>query len=141
MSSKKKLHLAYGLAVIFLVLGVLCYAAFPAKTPDKPVRLMFQCAAGKVLFDHKIHLGDYDLGCTDCHHHNEEDESSLRACGECHFGQDMAADSKTCEQCHEPDEVSAEEVLQRTDAFHMQCIGCHKESEAGPEECAACHIM
>jgi hypothetical protein len=27
------------------------------------------------------------------------------------------------------------------DAFHDQCIQCHREFEAGPEECSQCHVL
>ena len=60
MTSKKELKLAYALAIILLIVGVLSYAAFSEKVPEEPIRLMFKCVAGKVLFDHKIHAaGSY----------------------------------------------------------------------------------
>ena len=71
MFSKIELKQAYGLAICFMFVGVLCYAAFPAKTPAEPVRLMFNVTAGKVLFDHKIHHADtgYGISCGDLVHH------------------------------------------------------------------------
>ena len=57
MTSKKELLPALSLTLVLLVVGVISYAAFPAKSPDQPVRLMFKGVAGKVLFTHKcIHL-------------------------------------------------------------------------------------
>ena len=54
MFSKKELQLVYGLAVVLLIVGVISFAAFSAQTPTRePVRMMFQVAAGNVLFDHK----------------------------------------------------------------------------------------
>ncbi len=129
MFSKTELKLAYGLAICFLFVGVLCYAAFPAKTPDKPVRLMFNVTAGKVLFDHKTHYADtgYGLSCGDCHHTLAEDEY---------------ADAQSCSECHDPDEGD-EETPKLADAFHLQCAGCHEEYGSGPleKECSACHVM
>ena len=129
MFSKIELKLAYGLAICFLFVGVLCYAAFPAKTPDKPIRLMFDVTAGKVLFDHKTHYVEtgYGLSCGDCHHTLSEEEY---------------ADAQSCSECHEPDEGD-EEVPKRADAFHLQCTGCHEEYGSGPleKECSACHVM
>nr|MBL0699426.1 cytochrome C [Desulfobacterales bacterium] len=55
MTSKKELLLALILTLVLLVVGVISYAAFPAKAPDQPVRLMFKGVAGKVLFTHKMH--------------------------------------------------------------------------------------
>ena len=126
MKSNKELQIAYGLAIILLVVGVLSYSAFSAKTPDQPVRLMFKCVAGKVLFDHKTHTAEsgYGISCTDCHHNLEEGETKPQACRE----------------CHEP-ESQDEDMPNKSDAFHSQCIDCHKEAGAGPEKCASCHVM
>ncbi len=129
MFSKLQLKLAYGLAIYLLFVGVLCYAAFPAKTPAEPVRLMFDVTAGKVLFDHKTHSADngYGISCGDCHHTLSEDEY---------------ADAGSCTECHDPDEGD-EETPKRADAFHQQCTGCHEGYGAGPleKECSACHVM
>jgi hypothetical protein len=126
MTSKKELLLALILTLVLLVVGVISYAAFPAKTPDQPVRLMFKGVAGKVLFTHKLHASEsgYDFACIDCHHDLEEGETDPQACGECHEA-----------------ESEDEDIPARTDAFHSQCIGCHQENEAGPEKCASCHVM
>jgi len=129
MFSKIELKLAYGLAISFLFVGALCYAAFPAKTPDEPVRLMFKVTAGKGLFDHKTHHADngYGISCGDCHHTLAEDEY---------------ADAQSCSECHDPDEGD-EEIPKRADAFHQQCAGCHEGYGAGPleKDCSACHVM
>jgi len=129
MLSKIELKLAYGLVIFLLVVGVLSYAAFPAKTPDEPVRLMFKVTAGQVLFDHKTHNADtgYGISCGDCHHTLTEEEY---------------ADAQSCSECHDPDEGD-EETPKRADAFHRQCAGCHEEYGAGPieKECSACQVM
>jgi len=49
MTSKNGQALALALAAILLVVGVVCYAAFPAKTPEEPVRLMLKTTAGSIL--------------------------------------------------------------------------------------------
>lgn len=127
MASNKELRLAYGLAIIFLIVGVLSYAAFPAKAPETPLRIMFHSAAGKVLFDHQIHGSEVGYGaeCADCHHELEAGEiEGAEACGACHEA-----------------ESDDEDMPNRSDAFHQQCIGCHQDYGSGPEECAACHIL
>lgn len=128
MFSKNELKLAYGLIAYFLFVGVLCYAAFPPQTPDEPIRLKFEVAAGNVIFEHKRHFDveGFGVSCGDCHHTLEEDEY---------------ADAGSCSECHELDEGD-EEVPKRSDAFHQQCGGCHEGFEAGPyiEDCAACHV-
>jgi Class III cytochrome C family len=129
MFSKKELKLAYGLAVFFLVIGVITYAAFPLKAPDEPLRLMFKTTAGNVLFDHYTHTSEfgYGLSCRDCHHEllGEEGEQP-----------------QPCGECHDPTEGD-EEMPKRADAFHKQCTGCHADFDAGPKEkeCALCHVL
>ena len=51
MTPKRELQIAYSLIIVFLFVGAISFAAFPAKTPDEPVRLMYKTVAGKVLFD------------------------------------------------------------------------------------------
>ena len=128
MTSKKELLIAFILAAVLFIVGVVSYAAFPPKALDQPLRIMFKCIAGKVLFSHKIHASDsgYGFACNDCHHNLEEDETDPEACG----------------SCHEP--VSEDEdTPNRADAFHSQCTGCHEENDAGPmsKDCALCHVM
>lgn len=141
MTSNKELKLAYGIAVVLLVVGVLSYTAFSAKAPDEPIRLVYEGAAGSVLFSHKVHAADYDLACTACHHHpSEPDEGApMTSCVACHALPEDGALPAVCLDCHDADEVGVEGIPAETDAFHNQCIGCHKEIGSGPVECAACH--
>ena len=126
MVSKKALQIAYGLAIVLFIVGAVGYAAFPAKTPERPVRLMFQSIAGNVLFDHKTHTdpSGYGLSCRDCHHTLEEGETEAPSCIQCH---ELESD--------DPD------VPKRDDAFHQQCIDCHKQIEGGPQACNSCHVL
>jgi hypothetical protein len=62
MTSKKQLLFAYGLAIHLLLVGIICYAAFPAQAPDEPIRIMYQTNAGKVLFDHYTHTAASGYG-------------------------------------------------------------------------------
>ena len=130
MFSKNELKLAYGLIIYFLFVGVLCYAAFPPASPDEPIRLKFEVAAGNVIFEHKKHydVSGYGLSCGDCHHTLEEDEYD---------------EAGSCSECHELDEGD-EEVPKRADALHQQCAGCHDGFDAGPliveKDCNTCHV-
>ena len=145
MAPNKELKLAYYIAGILLFVGAVCYAAFPDKAPEQPVRMMFHSVSGKVLFSHKTHVSEaeYGIACTECHHHPEEtDENDLRACKDCH--QVPEGDQKVpqaCLDCHEADEVEDSEMIKSSDAFHDQCIGCHQDYGAGPEECSSCHVL
>jgi hypothetical protein len=144
MGSKKDVQLTFGLAIVLLLVGVVCYAAFPQEKPKEPVRIMFKCTAGKVLFTHNVHTADtgYALACQDCHHHPEDDdgEEALQACGTCHHtGEEAAVES--CLDCHETEDIEDTEMQKKSDAFHGQCITCHKDADAGPVECSSCHVM
>jgi len=88
-----------------------------------------------VVFPHEMHMGLFD--CLDCHHEYEKngsvnilDPATLYVgnpellCGFCHNGKSR---------------------INREDAFHRQCIGCHLETGRidGPVEppalCGQCH--
>lgn len=123
---KRELKPAFILAATLFLVAVISYS-LPAKTPEQPLRMMFQSVAGRVLFDHHVHRGDlgYGLSCRDCHHELKNGDGKPRPCAECHRA-GTAKEPKT---------------LNRADAFHAQCVNCHKEYDAGPMECAGCHIM
>ena len=148
MTSKKELQLAYGLAIVLLVVGVASYAftALSPKVLDEPVRIMYSSVAGDVLYGHKTHVAPdtgYGISCADCHHHPADDEeASLRACGDCH--QETSEEAplpESCLECHDADEIEDTEMVKKGDAFHAQCIQCHKEVGGGPTECSQCHIL
>jgi Class III cytochrome C family len=139
---KKELKLAYVLAVALLAVGVVCYSV-PAKAPDRPLRIVYNTVAGRVLFNHQMHLGaaGYAISCRDCHHH-PEDGSETRACGSCH-SEPVAGKvaPNACFDCHEADEIEGSDIVKSADAFHTQCINCHKNYGSGPVECSGCHIQ
>jgi hypothetical protein len=123
MEVKTERIVAYGLAIILFVVGIVCYAAFPVETPEKPIRIIFKSTAGNVLFDHNMHTSKsgYGIGCADCHHTLEDEGEKPTACGDCH-------------------EIDSEDPVKRSDAFHTQCKGCHEDGGAGPVDCSACHV-
>ncbi len=119
MEVKTQRMIAYGIGLILLIVGVICYAAFPEAVPDEPVRILFTSKAGDVLFDHKIHLDEsgYGVECDTCHHEDADDPQS-------------------CSECHNEDAD-----LSRGDALHQNCKGCHEDEGAGPVQCAECHVL
>lgn len=146
LRSGKDLRVAYTLAIVTLLVGIAGYAltAVYARTPEQPVRIMYPSAAGRVLFDHKTHVSGagYGFSCFDCHHHPPEDESAMRACGDCHnLPTEPGTYPDACYECHEEDEFEGSEVPKRGDAFHVQCVDCHKNAGAGPEDCNSCHVL
>jgi len=79
----------------------------------------------KGKFDHELHSKKLGLVCSDCHHDYEEGDSG---------------GPQLCSDCHEPD-GDDNAMLNRRQAFHKQCIGCHEESgiTPGKKDCAGCH--
>ena len=143
MKIKDELKLAYGIGIFLLLVGVICYAAAPQSQPEEPMRMMFDSAAGKILFDHKIHTSDtgYGISCLDCHHHPAESDLDTQSCTNCHPPEEVEKPPQACNDCHEADEIEDAEVIRKVDAFHKNCVECHKDYEAGPVECASCHVM
>lgn len=123
MEQKREKTIALGLAVVLLIVGVVCLTAFSAKKPETPIRIMFKSTAGDVLFNHRQHVDDYGLDCTDCHHEFDESEQKK---------------PEACSACHPEDETG--EVPKISDVFHEQCIDCHKDA-GGPVKCSGCHIL
>ena len=132
MTSKKELKLALGVAIVLLVVGVACFAAFSAKTPDEPLRVVFGGAAGNVMFNHQTHYSDdgYSMECHEAEDHEDLELATVKGVN--------VYDAESCLDCH--DEMEEMTPSKRTDSFHGQCIGCHAEMEAGPQECAECHL-
>jgi len=132
MDIKKERIIACCAAVALFIVGVVCYAAFPDKQPeDKPVRIMFQSTAGKVLFPHKGHLTKekYGLECIDCHRYWDKDKREKPI---------------SCNECHSVKEA-VEKKPKRADALHKRCMGCHEDTGHGPghlaNECSLCHVL
>ncbi|MFC1942895.1 hypothetical protein ACFLWU_06760 [Chloroflexota bacterium] len=75
---------------------------------------------GPASFDHDLHLGIVD-GCAACHHYSR---GETPPCMECH------ADSFNPEDMHKPGIAHV---------YHLRCISCHTENQAGPTECTGCH--
>jgi hypothetical protein len=147
MTSNAHLQIAYRLAIVLFVIGVLSYAAFPVTQPDPPVRIAYSTNAGKVHFTHKTHLADkgYGLACLDCHHHPMDDEEAalqFTNCGSCHAKpENMQSVAETCNECHDSSDYDLDDMMVRADALHNQCINCHTEFGAGPEACSECHVL
>ena len=127
MDIQKEKVIAYCTGIILLIVGVVCYAAFPEGQPEEPVRIMFKSTGGKVLFSHKVHSTDdgYGFDCTDCHHMWDKDEGEKPvSCSECHMTESEDGD-----------------VPKLSDALHQQCKGCHEDGGSGPVACSNCHVL
>jgi len=145
MTSGKELKLVLSVAGILFFVGLFCYAFFPSKPPDEPVRIYYPSATGSVLFQHAQHHAGYDVSCYDCHHHPIDDEAALIACSECHLKnpEEGAPPPDVCLDCHDIDEIEDTEMPSQPDASHDQCSQCHEGIGAGPvkQACSECHIQ
>ena len=151
MTSEKKLQLAKWITAILLVVGALSYifTAYARKTQEgsiqhEPVRVLYETAKGKVLFDHKTHTSEtkYGLSCIDCHHHPEDEEEAIRSCNFCHlYPAKDEAFHPNCLDCHDREEVEGVETNNQVDSTHSrgECIKCHTEYGKGPIDCEKCH--
>jgi len=150
MTSNKKRELAKWIVGILLVIGICGYGftAYKNKanknTTHEPIRVMYQPATGKVLFDHKTHASEtkYGLSCIDCHHHPEEEEDAIRSCDFCHVYPDKDKSfNPNCLECHDQEDVEGVETNYLVDKNHTrgECIKCHTDFGKGPVECLSCH--
>lgn len=84
-----------------------------------------------VNFGHKAHI-DRGISCDTCHH----TQKGLKA--------HSKTEVKKCSLCHAkpakkgmPGITSASK---KKNAYHKNCIGCHKAKKKGPTKCKACHV-
>ena len=80
--------------------------------------------------------------CRTCHEDVFAEE--LKSCTPCHKLKDMNGYDgpfTSCSQCHK--KPAKDLLLDRTSAFHDQCMGCHEQMQKGPrgeKDCGKCHI-
>ena len=75
---------------------------------------------GPAQFDHDAHVARTD-GCAVCHHHAL---GEITPCSECHS------------EAFQPDNLNMPGIAH---IFHLRCISCHEENQAGPVDCTGCH--
>ena len=73
---------------------------------------------GPASFDHELHQAVAD--CTACHH-NGDGPQPCKACHDTAFN---------------PKNLNKPGVAH---VYHLRCISCHKENQAGPTDCTGCH--
>ncbi|GEM_PF-534039 len=83
------------------------------------------------LFTHKPHIESDEIEgytCCKCHHMYQKNKMLCSRI----IGQE-------CSDCHLKDIEGAEGKRSLRNAYHNQCIGCHKEVNSGPLACGECH--
>ncbi len=106
------------IAVLFACTFFLALVGFnlPSKEEKVPVRVLIDNAAGKTVFDHKVHE-TYGFACVDCHHDMSPNASD----------EEIAQNAVACRSCHGADIESEKFVQNHLDYFKdpMQCVTCH----------------
>jgi hypothetical protein len=84
-----------------------------------------------VPFEHEKHneMAGLDSNCVACHHYYED--------GKLVKGMDSVG--MACVECHSLDGEGKYGQPSLTDAYHLQCMGCHDQKDAGPITCGDCH--
>jgi hypothetical protein len=96
-----------------LILGLLLsLSVYIKKTSAQPESITLESTLGNVTLDHAKH--SETITCSECHH--------------------MGEVSQKCTSCHTQDSD-----VNSKDAFHTNCITCHREQEQGPILCMDCH--
>ena len=150
--------------ILALVAALLVVAVagflLPEGKQDVPARIVLDNTGGRVIFTHQVHVEDYGLDCTDCHHDDIGQDRPL-ACGTCHpaaFDKKFRAEhqkafpsDEACLRCHSEvpkgelapeDRPDTDFMPTRADAFHQQCQSCHEDMGSGPygkDACYQCH--
>ena len=106
------------LTVLAVAFAFICSPVFAATPPDKIMIGEIQKMKGPVPFDHKQHVA-IAKDCKSCHH------------------SDQPGQEQKCFACHK-DKADGKK-LSLKDAFHKQCMDCHKKEGKGPIKCNDCH--
>ncbi len=125
-----------GVIIAVVVLVVLAKTGSSANTPLQ---------RSTVSFPHDSHM---DFDCMQCHHDYEDGENVLdedvlnetepEDTIDLSMAEDPGDNPVKCISCH--NDTSDKSEINGMDAYHRQCIGCHKTENIGPTLCGECHI-
>jgi hypothetical protein len=118
--------ISLGLAMLALfVLVLLPGALAQKKTPESMMLKLEGAKLPPVPFSHPLHTEKAKIECVECHH---KDKNPREPGG--------------CMPCHDLKNVKSGAIPIK-DAYHKNCIDCHKESSAkgvkAPTACNDCH--
>ena len=88
----------------------------PENPPETAVIGSLAKTYEPVTFSHGMHTLVAD-DCATCHHHSEPDQTP------------------PCKECH----GVRLDIPSLKDAYHRQCMACHREMDMGPTGCGECH--
>jgi len=81
-----------------------------------------------VTFPHKMHSVELKLKCTDCHHVYKDGKNTWKE------GDKV----QKCSACHKKKKGPGK-LHNLMNAYHKNCITCHKKMKKGPRKCNQCH--
>lgn len=147
------------LFITLMVVGCIClftaaaiYAGTKAadviqlQSPNEPTK-------GPVEFHHKKHSTDYKGACGDCHHDDKgkpltalKEGDDVKKCFDCHSKPGLVPkEEKKAMKAMKADEKQKAELAYLGEAFHLNCVECHKQynkdnkTKAAPTTCTKCH--
>ena len=124
----RKSLLGIGFAIVAMMF------AFGAMAGEPPESVTIDDCVDKKAAVEFPHAAHYEVTeCTTCHHTSEGltadtvGSMEVQACGACHTSPEEAT-TPDCSQ-----------MSLKKNPYHITCVGCHKESSAGPSKCDECH--
>lgn len=124
----------YKLVLLLLVAFVPALTVSGLYAYSEDIELGGKKDRGAVDFPHELHMDGFE--CLDCHHVMENGENVLDE-------GDLEEDNPDiyCGACHKEGAT-----LERKEAFHYQCMGCHNNykmtnEKTGPLLCGECHVL
>ncbi len=118
-----------------------------------PEDIVFPSKVGDVAFPHQMHVEEFELECSDCHHninakaldtpHEDYFNYSQIDCQVCHTGSSaLMKEDYNCSKCHhsDPTHIGKEKITAKV-AIHNKCWSCHDmdTGKEASEECSSCH--
>ncbi|MDO5536026.1 MAG: cytochrome c3 family protein [Desulfovibrionaceae bacterium] len=101
------------------------------KFGDKTCLVCHHYVPGKQDWGHAVHVEEFEVECTTCHHSDTSIEETPSNCADCH--EEGAAPSKT------PFEEGVPPSL--ADAVHSKCASCHQDwFDLKARGCVKCHF-
>jgi len=125
----RKSLLGFGLMMVAMLFSVGLFAATAKEAPESAT--IDDCVNKKaaVEFPHALHFETIE--CTTCHHNQEgltaDSDMEVEVCGSCHTTPEVA------------ETPGCSEMSMKKNPYHLNCVACHKEGEAGPTKCDECH--
>lgn len=122
---KKKVYFIALIAIFFAFITVTSMVSAQKKPPE-PISIKIEGAKlPPVNFSHTTHTEKTKVECIICHH-KDKDTNNPEPCIKCHLVKDPKDNAPIAK-----------------DAYHKNCIDCHKESATkgivAPVKCNECH--